>query len=589
MSAPLFTPDIPLLSAQLQSSGSLNDILALPGFSDFSSDFCKAVLEEAGQFAQNILSPLNQIGDRNASQCNQGMVSTPAGFKPAYESFCKGGWNSATASIDAGGQGLPVILNTLISEMWHGSNMAFGLCPMLTQSAIDLIHQHGSETLKAMYLPKLVSGEWSGTMCLTESQAGSDVGAIRTKAIKESDHYRILGTKIYITYGEHDLASNIIHLVLARLENAPSGSKGLSLFLVPKFLPDASRNEVSCLSIEHKLGLHASPTCTMQFGEQNGAIGYLVGEENKGIQAMFSMMNAARFAVGLEGVGVAGYARQLARAYASERIQMEPVATPRKTIDGHPDVERMLRTLDAHSMGLRALALYTAHHMDMASRHSDSQIREHANTRTGLLIPIFKSHATSVAFEMTSHTMQVFGGMGYIEEAGIAQLMRDIRVAMIYEGTNGIQAQDLVLRKVPQKQYQPIRTLNAEIWDFVQQWRALPSHNKTIVYALESLFETLDQATIWIEQTHSDSATDPLASRALLAASDRYLKLLGLWTEAYLLAKTVYDLDHIPSLSKTPVDTREQVRLSAEFFCLHLLPETRGLLYQITHTRFWCR
>ena len=212
MSAPLFTPDIPLLSAQLQSSGSLNDILALPGFSDFSSDFCKAVLEEAGQFAQNILSPLNQIGDRNASQCNQGMVSTPAGFKPAYESFCKGGWNSATASIDAGGQGLPVILNTLISEMWHGSNMAFGLCPMLTQSAIDLIHQHGSETLKAMYLPKLVSGEWSGTMCLTESQAGSDVGAIRTKAIKESDHYRILGTKIYITYGEHDLASNIIRI-----------------------------------------------------------------------------------------------------------------------------------------------------------------------------------------------------------------------------------------------------------------------------------------------------------------------------------------------------------------------------------------
>ena len=427
-------------------------------FGDLALEDIDAVLVEAGRFASEVIAPLNRVGDRYGTPFKDGAVSTPPGWKEAYADWRSGGWNALAAPTEWGGQALPQIVNAACTEMWHGASMAFADGPMLTMAAIDALYAHGAETLKQNYLAKLVSGEWTGTMQLTEPQAGSDVGALRTRAERAGDgSYRLKGQKIFITYGEHDLTDNIIHFVLARLPDAPAGTRGISLFLVPKYLLNAdgspgARNDVRAHSIEHKLGIHGSPTCTMIFGDQGGAIGYLVGEENAGMACMFTMMNRARLAVGLQGVGVAECATQQAIAFARERRQGRAAGTPAvpsAPIILHPDVRRMLLSMRTLTQAARAICYATAMAIDLSERSRDESARKAAHARASLLTPVAKAFSTDIGNEVTSLGVQVHGGMGYIEETGAAQLFRDARIAAIYEGTNGIQAVDLATRKLP--------------------------------------------------------------------------------------------------------------------------------------------
>ncbi|MGH8639218.1 MAG: acyl-CoA dehydrogenase family protein, partial [Burkholderiales bacterium] len=424
-------------------------------YGELAEDTVDAVLEEAGRFATEVLAPLNTIGDRHGARFKDGAVATPPGWKEAYRDWAAAGWNGLAAPDAWGGQALPHALNAACLEMWNAASMAFGIGPVLTMAAIDALVTHGGEALQRAYLPKLVSGEWMGTMQLTEPQAGSDVGALRTRAERAPDgSYRITGQKIFITYGEHDFTDNIIHLVLARLPDAPAGTRGVSLFLVPKFLPDAGgapgkRNDVRAHSIEHKLGIHASPTCTMVFGDEGGATGFLVGEENRGMACMFTMMNQARLAVALQGVGIAERATQQALAYARERKQGRAVGPKEASspIIAHPDVKRMLLTMRALTGAARAICYANAVAIDRAHRAADEAVRKAAHERASLLTPVAKAFATDIGTEVASLGVQVHGGMGYVEETGAAQHYRDARIAAIYEGTNGIQAIDLVTRK----------------------------------------------------------------------------------------------------------------------------------------------
>ncbi|RXE47182.1 acyl-CoA dehydrogenase [Chromohalobacter israelensis] len=430
--------------------------LALPQYQDLSPDVIDAVLEEAGRVAGDVWAPLNQDGDRHGCRLEGGEVLTPPGFAEAYRAFVEGGWNGIGSDPEHGGQGLPEVVASAVQEMWQGANMALALCPLLTAGAVEALAQHGDEALKARYLEKLVSGEWTGTMNLTEPQAGSDLSVVRTRAVPDGAHYRLHGQKIFITWGEHDCAENIVHLVLARLPDAAEGNQGISLFLVPKRLVDAQgrlgeRNDVSCVSLEHKLGIHGSPTCMLGFGERDGAIGYLVGEPGRGLAHMFTMMNAARHKVGIQGIGVAERAYQQALAYARERVQGR---VPKSrgggpaTLIEHYDVRRMLLSMRARLEALRALALLSASEMDIARHAESTEVRERAQQRVDLYTPIVKAFSTDQAVDIASLAVQVHGGMGYIEETGVAQHLRDARIAPIYEGTNGIQALDLVTRKL---------------------------------------------------------------------------------------------------------------------------------------------
>ncbi|TMH33860.1 MAG: acyl-CoA dehydrogenase [Betaproteobacteria bacterium] len=441
----------------LEELAPLSRIEALPGCEDFNLELASAILDEAAKFASGVLSPLNASGDREGARWSEGNVLTAAGWRDAYRQFADGGWNALSCPPEHGGQGLPRLVSALVEEMWNGANVSFALCPMLTRGAIEALELRGSEAQKDMYLPKLISGEWTGTMNLTEPQAGSDLSAVRTRAIPQPDgSYRLQGQKIFITYGDHDLTDNIIHLVLARKPDAPEGVKGISLFVVPKHLVGAAgepgaRNDVHCASLEHKLGIHASPTAVLAFGDKEGAVGWLVGEENRGLETMFIMMNAARFSVGLEGVGLAERATQRAVAYAKERIQgVEAGAKGREkvTIVRHPDVRRMLMLMKSRTEALRAVACIVAMAMDIAQRHPEPAVRSEHQAFADLMIPVVKGWSTESAVEIASLGVQVHGGMGYVEETGAAQHLRDARITPIYEGTTGIQAADLIGRKI---------------------------------------------------------------------------------------------------------------------------------------------
>src|SRR5688572_12075870 len=441
----------------LRAAAGLDGLIA-SGVLEVDEDTIRAVIAEAGKFGAEVLEPLDTLGDRTGSKLMDGKVVTPPGWKEAYAQYVAGGWNGLGAPAHWGGQELPQVVATAAAEIWDSANLAFGLCPLLTHGAIDALEAQGSEALKRTYLPKMVTGEWTGTMNLTEPHAGSDLGALKTRAERQLDGtYRIFGTKIFITYGDHEMTDNIIHLVLARLPDAPPGTRGISLFLVPKYLvnPDGSlgaRNDVVCAGVEHKLGIHASPTCVMKYGEKDGAVGYLVGEENRGLNVMFIMMNAARLAVGVQGVALAERATQRAIAYAQERKQGRgPTARggDMAPIIEHPDIRRNLMTMKALTQAARAICLVTARETDISRRAKDAAERAAAANRVALLTPVAKAFSTDIGCEVASIGVQVHGGMGFIEETGAAQTYRDARILPIYEGTNGIQALDLVTRKLP--------------------------------------------------------------------------------------------------------------------------------------------
>jgi acyl-CoA dehydrogenase len=446
--AMLYHAPIHSLLSTMRAVGGMDDAALYPDLADGAAE---AILEEAGRFASGRIAPLNMVGDRHAARITDGRVTTPPGWKETYRDWAEGGWNALAAPEAFGGQGLPILLNVACAEIWNASSIAFALCPLLTAGAIEALTAHGAEDLQARYLPKLVSGQWTGTMNLTEPQAGSDLSALRSRAERAGDGtYRITGQKIYITYGEHDCAENIVHLVLARLSDAPAGTRGISLFLVPKILPDGTHNDLRCHSIEHKLGIHGSPTCTMIFGDAGGAKGWLIGEENRGLACMFTMMNNARLMVGVQGAGIAERATQQALAFAKERRQGRASTAKEgmSPIIEHPDVRRMLLEMRAKTSAARSLCMATAAALDGQHRLPEEK-RAAAARRASLLTPLAKSYSTDIALEVASLGVQIHGGMGFVEETGAAQHYRDARILPIYEGTNGIQAIDLVMRKLP--------------------------------------------------------------------------------------------------------------------------------------------
>ena len=451
----------------------LEDLSKIKDYNEFSDDLVDAILEEAGKIGSEVLDPCNLSGDHEGSKIQEdGNVITPKGYKEAYQSLRDGGWFGLEAKEKFGGQQIPVTLSAAVNEIWHSSNMSLALCHLLTQGLIYALQKSASEDQKKFYVPKLASGHWTGTMNLTEPQSGTDLSTIKTKAVKENGHYKIYGQKIYITYGEHDLSENIIHLVLARTPEAPEGNKGISVFLVPKFLPNddgtiGEKNDVTCLSIEKKLGVKGSPTTVLQFGENKGAIGYLVGEENQGLNIMFEMMNHARFSVGVQGLAVSERAYQQSKMYAFDRVQGTPIDGKKgDPIINHPDVLRLVSTMKAEIEAMRALAIYGGFALDMTK--SDNS--EYWNTKSSLMIPIIKGWLTERSLEITSNALQVHGGMGFIEETGIAQHYRDARILPIYEGTTAIQANDLVFRKTIRDNGKSILDLINEIKNETEEY-----------------------------------------------------------------------------------------------------------------------
>ncbi|MEA3394093.1 MAG: acyl-CoA dehydrogenase [Pseudomonadota bacterium] len=450
----------------------IDEIARIPGFEDAGFDTAQAVLEEAAKFNEQVIAPLNWDGDKNPSSWKDGQVTTTPGFSDAFRQFAEGGWQGLQHPVDFGGQGLPKTIGAACIEMCNSANLSFALCPLLTDGAIEALLTAGSDELKATYLEKLVSGEWTGTMNLTEPQAGSDLSLVRSRAEPQPDgSYKVFGTKIFITYGEHDMADNIVHLVLARVTGAPEGIKGISLFVVPKFLVNkdgslGARNDVHCVSIEHKMGIKASPTAVLQYGDHGGAVGYLVGQENRGLEYMFIMMNAARYAVGMQGIAVAERAYQKAVAYARDRVQSRPVDGSIKAsapIIHHPDVRRMLMTMRAYTEGCRAMASVAAAAYDAAHHHPDAEVRKQNQAFYEFMVPLVKGYSTEMSLEVTSLGVQVHGGMGFIEETGAAQYYRDAKILTIYEGTTAIQANDLVGRKTARDGGQTAKAIAKQI------------------------------------------------------------------------------------------------------------------------------
>jgi alkylation response protein AidB-like acyl-CoA dehydrogenase len=548
-------------------------------YDGLDEDTLRSVIEEAGKFGADVLAPLNETGDRIGSKLVDGTVVTPPGWKEAYQAFAAGGWSALPAPEPYGGQGLPEIVSMAVGEIWNAANLSFGLCPLLTQGAIHALDAHGSDELKRRYLPKMVSGEWTGTMNLTEPQAGSDLGALKSKAVKQADGtYRIFGTKIFITYGDHELTDNIIHMVLARLPDAPPGTRGISLFLVPKRLVNddgslGARNDVVCAGLEHKLGIHASPTCVLKYGEKDGAIGYLVGEENRGLATMFLMMNAARLAVGVQGVAIAERATQRAVAYAQERRQGRATVvhgTEMSPIIEHADIRRSLMTMKALTQAARTICLVTAREIDISHLAKTEAERQAGAHRAALLTPVAKAFSTDIGCEVASIGVQIHGGMGFIEETGAAQHFRDARILPIYEGTNGIQAIDLVARKLPLEGGRVVESYLVELKATVDKVVASnqPSFGK-MGARLGAAVASLAEATRWMGAT---LAKNPDAAQAGAAP---YLRLFGITAGGIYLARGALEA------ARSGTGDQEPVAL-ARFFAENMAVAAPGLADAVT-------
>ena len=568
----------------------LDAIAGLPAlqdaFPELSADITGDVLDEAAKFSGEVLAPLNAAGDHaGATKTKDGVITAP-GFKEAYRRFSEAGWNGLTAPPAYGGQGMPHTLGNAVAEMWQGANLSFALCPMLTQGVIEALATHGSQEQQALFLPKLISGEWSGTMNLTEPQAGSDVGALKTRAEPAGDgSYKITGTKIFITWGEHDCSDNIVHMILARIAGAPDGTRGISLFLVPKFLVSAdgskgTRNDVVCTGLEHKLGIHASPTCVMSYGDKGGATGYLVGQADKGMANMFTMMNGARLAVGIQGVGVAEAAYQKALSYARERKQGRAVGDRNRNdsvaIIEHPDVRRMLMTMKALTEGARALCYANAFAIDVALHGKDAEAAAKAKARGELLIPLSKAWPTDMAVDVASLGIQVHGGMGFIEETGAAQFYRDARILPIYEGTNGIQALDLMGRKLAQDGGAAVRAFIEEI--------GVNAAGLGKVKSLKDLGVALTQATTTLGKASQWIGAQLIAGRVpeALAGATPYLRMFATVAAGHYLAmgaKAATMQLAQPNADKQHLTARIAV---ARFFARNILPQVEGLLPTVT-------
>jgi len=562
----------------------LDQISAMPECAEVTAELVDAVLEEARKFSAAVLDPLNRSGDREGVRLVDGKVIVPQGFSEAYRQFVAGGWNGLSGQTEFGGQGLPHVVAMPVQEMWNSANMAFCLCPMLTCGVLEALRLRGSAAQKKLFLPKLTSGEWSGTMNLTEPQAGSDLSAVRARAVPEGDHYLIHGTKIFITWGEHDMAENIIHLVLARTPDAPEGVKGISLFIVPKYLVNAdgslgSRNDVKCVSLEHKLGIHASPTCVLAYGDGKGAIGYLVGEENRGLETMFIMMNHARLAVGLEGVALAERAYQHALEYAKTRVQGRAIGQKsgdRVTIIHHPDVRRMLMTMKAQIEAMRALAYTASAALDLSDHHPDGNERRRNQALVDFLIPVVKGWCTESSVEIASTGIQIHGGMGFVEETGAAQFLRDARITTIYEGTTGIQAADLVGRKTGFEK-------GATAFAVIEEMRKLDaglacSKNADVVAQRDNLKRAVDglnRATQWLVDTF------PRDPNAVAAVSVPYLKLWGTVAGGWLMARAALIADAKLSAGAGDADFYRAKIATARFYAEHILPQAAALSTEV--------
>jgi alkylation response protein AidB-like acyl-CoA dehydrogenase len=585
--------DLRFVLEQLLDAGTLGQ---LPRYRDFSIELASAVLEEAARFAEQVLAPINRLGDRIGARFENGHVHMPPQFREAYRQFVDAGWPQMAANVEHGGQGQPLILAIATEELWVGANLAFMLCPLLGRGAVESLERNAAAPLAARLLPPLITGQWTGTMNLTEPQAGSDLAAIRTRATPEGDHYRLSGQKIFITYGDHDMAENIVHMVLARIDGAPAGVRGISMFAVPKRLLDehgtpGADNDLRCVSIEHKLGIHASPTCVMSYGDQGGALGYLIGEPHHGLEYMFVMMNSARLSVGVQGVGLAELALQQARDWATSRVQGHAVGaahgaasanTAVTPIIAHPDVSRMLLTIKASVEAMRALALYAALQLDLARAEPDPARAAAALARGELLIPIVKGWCTEQASELASLSIQIHGGMGFVEETGAAQTLRDARITSIYEGTTGIQANDLLGRKL---QRDHGAALAALVQDWLEELAQVRSADATLRAVRNAATEAL---TVLRDATEALLQQLTAAPKSAYAVSVPYLQMCGRVFGGVLLARAAQiaaahleaDSSASPAPSAVGADAgfyRAKLQ-TARFYAEQLLPQALGLL-----------
>ncbi len=564
----------------IQHLANIDQIAQIPGFEDAGFETAQAVLEECAKFNEGVLSPLNWEGDKNPSSFQSGVVTTTPGFKEAFKQYVEGGWQGLQHPADFGGQGLPKTIGAACGEMLNSANMSFALCPLLSDGAIEALLTAGSDELKAVYLEKLVSGQWTGTMNLTEPQAGSDLAMVRSRAEPQLDGtYKVFGTKIYITYGEHDMAENIVHLVLARVSGAPEGVKGISLFVVPKFMVGkdgtlGARNDVHCVSIEHKLGIKASPTAVLQYGDNGGAVGYLVGEENRGLEYMFIMMNSARYAVGMQGIAIAERAYQKAVSFAKDRVQSRPVDGSIKAsapIIHHPDVKRMLMTMRATIEGCRAMASVAAAAYDANHHHPDAEVRKQNQAFYEFMVPLVKGYSTEMSLEVTSMGVQVHGGMGFIEETGAAQYYRDAKILTIYEGTTAIQANDLVGRKTSRDGGQTAKAIAAQIEATEKE---LLKQGSADAVAVARRLKAARLA--FVDVVDFVAANTKASPNAVFAGSVPYLMLAGNLVAGWQMARALLVAQEQLALGVDAAFMKAKI-ITARFYADHLLTKAPGM------------